>query len=71
MEEPVLPTPRWSNAEADARAAQALATLAAYRQWRVDDLPAGVASALDELDRQQLMTAAAVCLTRVARGDTA
>ncbi|MEM8739735.1 MAG: hypothetical protein AAGG38_14830 [Planctomycetota bacterium] len=56
---------------ADGRAARALATLGPFAEWRASPLPADLETRLARLTEQELMTAAAVCLLRVAQAEAA
>ena len=54
---------------ADAQVARALSNMPAFASWKHQPTPASIESALLDLDAQQLMTTAAVCLLRLARMD--
>lgn len=55
------------NAPADAIVAQALACFPPFQTWAHEPTPSAIENVLLDLDEQQLMTTAAVCLMRLVR----
>jgi len=55
------------NATPEAKVARALASLSTFADWTHQPVPSDLESRLTELNEQALMTAAAVCLLRLAK----